>query len=97
MADGNQQQQVQQAKLSVKQFIEASKIKPQTIIQLGDMAEAALKDKALYQVFREQAMKSGAADEEDVPAKPNPHLLVSFVALGKLASQMMQSGELAGA
>jgi len=97
MAEANQQQQLQQAKMSVKQFIEASQIKPQTIVQLGDMAEAALKDKALYQVFREQAMKSGAADEEDVPEKPNPHLLASFVAIGKLASQLMQTGELAGA
>jgi hypothetical protein len=95
MAD-NSQQLAEQAKSEVKKIMAEMQIKPQLIVQLGNMAESVFKDKALYPVFREQAIKSGAAEEDDLPTKPDPHLLATFAALGKMANQMMQSGELTG-
>ena len=68
--------------------------KPDILIQLGNMAEATLKDKALYPSFRQKALSTGINDESDLPPQPNPFTLSIYVALGKLTSEMAQTGEL---
>lgn len=94
MEDLNQQQQLQQAKDEVRRIIQETQTSPDVVINLGNMAEAALKDAPLYGVFRSQAINSGLADEEDLPPQMNPSILGIFAALGKMTSQMAQAGEL---
>jgi len=87
-------QNLQNAKEQVKNVLQQTGKKPDVLINLGNLAEAALKDKPLYNVFREQALGLGLGADGEIPEQPNPFILTVFVAMGKLTSQMVQSGEL---
>jgi len=42
-------------------------------------------------MFREQFIKTGMADETDIPAKYNYTILVTISTMGKLAGQLAQA------
>lgn len=62
----------QQAQMAVQAAMQKHGVSPQTLGQIGAMAEATLKDKALYPMFRQQVITSGLADEKELPTAPDP-------------------------
>jgi hypothetical protein len=85
------------AKTEIKNYIAATKVAPEMLVKIGEMAAAVIKDKALYPMFREQILQAKLAEESDLPAKINYPALSVFATMGKLTSQMIASGELKGA
>lgn len=76
--------ETQQVKSALNKFMQRDGIAPQTIVQLGDMAKAAIKDKALWPVFKQAAIRSNVADETDFQGGVDYRLLSFFVTAGKL-------------
>jgi len=82
---------VERAKLETQKFLAENNIKPELMMRAGEMALAAIKDKALYPMFREQMIKNGLADKEDIPMKYNYGILTLISTMGKLAGQLSQA------
>ena len=57
------------SKRQVLALIKQFNIDPNTIIQIGDLAEQAIKDKTLYPVLKQNAIRSGMMDESDFGKK----------------------------
>ena len=85
-----QQQGAESAKQVVMQTVQDSGIPPQVYVQLGDMAEAVLRDKALYPQFADQMIKIGVADPEDFTGKVDYQILISMIAMGRVCREMIQ-------
>jgi hypothetical protein len=64
-----------------------------TLISLGKMAERVLQDKSLYPQFL-QAVIDNDLVEEDVETEIDYELIGIFATLGKVAQEMIASGEL---
>ena len=94
MAKANQQQQLAMARKEVKEFIQMNEIQPEFMVRIGEMATACLKDKTLYPMLRQQLMASGYFEDDDLTQKYNPTQLAVFSTVGKMTSDMMQTGEL---
>ena len=84
------------AKKQIATLIQQFKIPPQSIIQIGKMAEQAMKDRALYPMLKDAAIKSGMMDEADFGQGFNEKLLGVLVTLSRATEKMMSSGELRG-
>jgi hypothetical protein len=82
---------VERAKEETRIFLAENNIQPQAMMRFGEMADATIKDKALYPMFREQFIKTGMADETDIPVKYNYTILVTISTMGKLAGQLAQA------
>lgn len=80
-AKGNE---VAQVKQGLSKLMQTSGVQPQTIIQLGDLAMAAIKDKALYPMFKQMVVQSGVADPGDVGPNIDYRMLSYFVMASKL-------------
>ena len=87
-------QEVAQTKQMVKESILEEGINPNTLIQLGAMAQAVLNNKALYPQFLQAVVDSGLAEEADFTGKIDYQIIGVFVAAGEMVKQMMASGEL---
>lgn len=96
MDASSQQQQVAQAKQQVKEFIQMNGISPDFMVRIGQMATGCLRNKALYPLFREQVMNSGYFEDDDLTQRYNPTQLAVFATAGKMAKEMMSTGELGG-
>lgn len=94
MDQANQQQQINAVKQEINELISSGQATPDLIVKVGNMAESTLMNKSLYPIFKEQIVKLGVLDEPDLSPTPDPSMLVIFVTLGKVAQQMIQSGEL---
>jgi hypothetical protein len=81
-----QQTKVSQARSQVQQYMQAYNIAPEKMIQYGQLAESVLRDRALYPMFRQQAINDGIVDADDLPKQANPSVLAMFVTMGKLVS-----------
>jgi hypothetical protein len=87
-------QEVMQAKQDLMASIKEEGIDPNMLIQLGDMAEAVLKDKSLYPQFLQAVIQNGLAEDDDFSNEIDYQLIGFFVATREIVKEMMTSGEL---
>ena len=87
-------QDTTQAKRDLIESIKEEGLDPNMLIQLGNMAEAVLKDKSLYPQFLQAVVDSGLAEEADFTGNIDYQIIGVFVAAGEMVKQMMASGEL---
>jgi len=87
-------QQVAETKQMVREAMQEEGVSADTLIRLGKMAEAVLKNKNLYPQFLQAIIDSDLAEEGDIPTEIDYQLLGVFATLGEMAKQMMASGEL---
>lgn len=71
-------------------------INPMVLINLGQMAEQAIGNKALYPMVQDAAISNGLADKEDFKPGIDYQMLAVFATVARIAKQMIQSGELRG-
>lgn len=88
--------QLAEVKQSLKQSVMDGEIDPSTMIRLGEMAKAVLKDKSAYPQFIQAVVDSGLADEADFSGGIDYQIVGVFVATGEMIKQMIASGELRG-
>ena len=79
---------VERAKAETRKFLAENNISHQQMMRFGEMADATIKDKALYPMFREQMIATGMATESEIPVKYNYTILVVVSTMGKLAGQL---------
>ena len=82
------QQKVQQVTQAIQQAIQEGGVNPQVIVQFGNMAEQAIKDKALYPMFVKQLENYKLIDPGELGQSINYHALSMFVLMGKIAQKM---------
>jgi hypothetical protein len=87
-------QEVQQIKQDLIASIKEEGLDPNMLIQLGDMAEAVLKDKSLYPQFLQAVVQNGLAEDQDFSGEIDYQLIGFFVATREIVKEMMASGEL---
>jgi hypothetical protein len=87
-------QEVQQIKQDLIASIKEEGLDPNMLIQLGDMAEAVLKDKSLYPQFLQAVVQNGLAEDQDFSSEIDYQLIGFFVATREIVKEMMASGEL---
>ena len=93
-AQAQGQPNLAQIKQQVLQLMTENEISPQQLIVIGQMAERSISDPALFQMFKQQAIANDIADEEDFSQQNKYRFLGGVATLGKMAEQMIQSGEL---
>jgi hypothetical protein len=94
MAKNPSNKQMFEAKQGIKQYLATVKVPPETLVKAGQMAEAVIKDKALYPMFREQAIATKLVEPNDLDMKIDYPSLAVFSTMGKITSQMLSSGEM---
>ena len=87
---------IAQMKRQVAQLLMENGISAQQMITIGQMAEKSITDPALFQMFKQQAIANEMADEEDLSPQNKYRFLAGMATLGKMAEQMLQTGELKG-
>jgi hypothetical protein len=87
------EQQAIEARQIVRQAMQEDGVSADTLISLGKMAERVLQDKSLYPQFL-QAVIDNDLVEEDVETEIDYELIGIFATLGKVAQEMIASGEL---
>jgi hypothetical protein len=87
-------QQVAETKQMVREAMQEEGVSAETLIRLGQMAEAVLKNKNLYPQFLQAIIDSDLAEEEDLETEIDYQLIGVFATLGEMARQMIASGEL---
>jgi hypothetical protein len=87
-------QEAEQIKRDLIESIKEEGIDPNVLIQLGDMAEAVLKDKSLYPQFLQAVIDNDLAEEADLSGEIDYQLIGFFVATREIVKEMMASGEL---
>jgi len=87
-------QEVQQIKQDLIASIKEEGLDPNMLIQLGDMAEAVLKDKSLYPQFLQAVVQNGLAEDQDFSSEIDYQLIGFFVATREIVKEMMASGKL---
>jgi hypothetical protein len=78
----------QQVKQMIVDGIQSQKINPTQVVQLGQMAQATIKDPALYEMLKQQSIQAGVLDDADFGKGVNYQLLATMVAVGKVAEKM---------
>ena len=63
-------------------------VQPAMFVQLGNFAQQAAKDKALYPIFIKALVDQKLADPEDFGKSIDYKMLSHFLVLGKVAEQM---------
>lgn len=76
------------AKQVMMQEIQESGINPQNFVQLGDMAEKAIKQKEFYPMVVDAAIKFGIAEPGDLGGQIDYRNLAILAAFGKVAQEM---------
>jgi hypothetical protein len=87
-------QEVMQVKQMVREAMQEEGVSADTLIRLGQMAEAVLKDKSLYPQFIQAIIDNDLAEEEDISTELDYELIGVFATLGEMTRQMIASGEL---
>jgi hypothetical protein len=87
-------QEVMQVKQMVREAMQEEGVSADTLIRLGQMAEAVLKDKSLYPQFIQAIIDNDLAEEEDLSTEIDYELIGVFATLGEMTRQMIASGEL---
>ena len=86
--------ELEQTKQMVREAMIEDNVSPQTLIRLGKMAEAVLKDKSLYPKFLQAIVDSDLADAEDIDEGMDYQFIGAMATLGEMARQMIASGEI---
>jgi len=87
-------QETDQVKRDLINSIKDQGLDPNMLIQLGDMAEAVLKDKSLYPEFVQAVIDSGLAEDDEFTNEIDYQIIGFFVATREIVKEMMTSGEL---
>ena len=77
--------QLAQAQAATQQFMQQHDIDPRTMAAVGEMAQAAIQDKSLYAMLREQLISAEILTEKELPEETNYITLATLATLGKLA------------
>lgn len=88
------QPDMNQIKQQVIQLMTENQITGQQLVSIGSMAERSISDPVMFQMFKQQAIANDIADEEDFAAQNKYQFLAAAATLGKMAAQMLQTGEL---
>lgn len=86
------QQFTYQVKEEIKKLLKTAGMPPQILIQLGNMAVSAIKDKALYPVVVDATVKSGLLQPNQVVEGIDYKLLASLATAGKIAKMIEAEG-----
>ena len=86
--------ELEQTKQMVREAMIEDNVSPQTLIRLGKMAEAVLKDKSLSPKFLQAVVDSDLADAEDIDEGMDYQFIGAMATLGEMARQMIASGEI---
>jgi hypothetical protein len=86
--------ELEQTKQMVREAMIEDNVSPQTLIRLGKMAEAVLKDKSLYPKFLQAVVESELADEDDMDEEIDYQIIGVIATLGEMTRQMIASGEI---
>ena len=82
----------EQVKQMVFDAINQTGVPPETIISIGQIAEQAINNKALYPMVKDAAVRSGLAVSEDFTESVDYQLLATLSMLGKAAEQIKSLG-----
>ena len=94
MAKNPSNKQMMAAKQGIKEYLATVKVPPEMLVKIGQVAEQVIKDKALYPMFREQAIKSRLVEPTDLDMKIDYPALAVFATMGKITEQMLASREI---
>jgi len=84
---------VEKAKNDLRRIIKQVGIDPKRIVKAGQMAEMALKDKSLYPMAIQNAIKENLVAEKDFqPGVVDYGLLAKGITAGRLAQQLIEEG-----
>lgn len=86
-----QDPQIANAQEQLQKLITENNIDPNTLIQLGDMASQALKDKSLYPIVKQKALESKIAKPEDIQEGFDYRFIGAMISSGKLAEMLVRS------
>ena len=87
-------EQYAETKQMVRQAMQEEGVSAQALIQIGDLAKRVLEDKSLYPQFLQAVIQSGLAEEDDMDEEIDYEIIGVMVALGEMAKQMIESGEI---
>lgn len=87
-------EQYAETKQMVRQAMQEEGVSAQALIQIGDLAKKVLEDKSLYPQFLQAVIQSGLAEEDDMDEEIDYEVIGVMVALGEMAKQMIESGEI---
>jgi hypothetical protein len=87
----NPQDEVMRVKEALKQALTQNNVQPQMVANLGNMAFASIKNKALYPMVIQQAQQLKLIGK-DVKQGQDYQTLSKIVVAGKLAQMIMQEG-----
>ena len=86
---------VDKAKNDLRRIIQQVGIDPQRLIQAGKYAEAALRDKNMYPIAIQMAIKSDLISPEDVQPGGIDYRILSYgITAGKLTQELIDEGQL---
>ena len=86
--------EAEQTKRDLIESIKEEGLAPNMLMQLGDMAEAVLKDKSLYPQFLQAVIDNDLAEEADLSGEIDYQLIGLFITTREIVKEMMTSGEL---
>ena len=87
-------EQYAETKQMVREAMQEEGVSAQALIQIGDLAKKVLEDKSLYPQFLQAVIQSGLAEEDDMDEEIDYEIIGVMVALGEMAKQMIESGEI---
>ena len=87
-------EQYAETKQMVRQAMQEEGVSAQALIQIGDLAKKVLEDKSLYPQFLQAVIQSVLAEEDDMDEEIDYEIIGVMVALGEMAKQMIESGEI---
>ena len=87
-------EQYAETKQMVRQAMQEEGVSAQALIQIGDLAKKVLEDKSLYPQFLQAVIQNGLAEEDDMDEEIDYEIIGVMVALGEMAKQMIESGEI---
>lgn len=80
--------QIEQAKVQLQQLMDQQGVKPADLMDLGDLARKALKDKALYPMVKQRAIQSKVAQPNEIGEGIDFRFLGALISVGELVKQM---------
>lgn len=83
---------VDNAIAQIKQIMQANNISADQLIKAGEMAMMAIKDRTLYPMLMEMAVKEGMLQPNEVPPQIDYKMLAGIVSAGKLAEMIKNEG-----
>ena len=87
-------EQYAETKQMVREAMQEEGVSAQALIQIGDLAKKVLEDKSLYPQFVQAVIQNGLAEEDDMDEEIDYEIIGVMVALGEMAKQMIESGEI---